>query len=491
MPTAPLPNILFIHTDSMDGRAMGCMGHPALASGTPNLDRLASTGVLFRNAYTNNPICCPSRASMWSGLYTHHCEGWNNYKGLEEDDATLFDDLDRAGYRTAIFGKTDYVSGHHSIRARLSPWTRSADIRRPNYRMDPPRVLDSREHRAHARDWDDVDATEAWLRENAAQRTDPFFLYVGIRSPHPAFTTSRHYLDLIDEATVSIPKPDEYTHPVLDYQRINKNWEHGFDDEMVRLVRRIYFAMIAEVDAMVGRLLVALDGLGLRDSTYVIFSSDHGELAMEHRQFYKMSPYEASARVPLVISGPGVRTGVEIDTPVSLVDMYPTFMDIAAILRLDGLDGYSLMPELVGGETEHPGWALTEYHDSSCNTGMFMLREGPWKYVVYVGYPAQLFNLDDDPDEVHDFTPERPDVLERMDRRLREIVDYEAVDATVKAYDRASFREWRADRLADGTYHDLMARIFSGWDRCEEDGVIEPWTDEDEQAIVTWLEEGR
>src|SRR5690606_5518683 len=103
-------NIVFIQCDSMDGRVMGCMNHPAMAAATPNMDGLASQGVLFRNAYCNNPICCPSRASMWSGQYTHHCEGWNNYKGLEEDAATFQTVIAKAGYQTAAFGKTDYLS---------------------------------------------------------------------------------------------------------------------------------------------------------------------------------------------------------------------------------------------------------------------------------------------------------------------------------------------------------------------------------------------
>jgi arylsulfatase K len=141
MATSRRPNILFIHVDSMDGDAMGCMGHPAMSCATPNLDRLAGQGVLFSNAYCNSPMCCPSRASMLSGLYTHHCEAWNNYKGLAESAPTLFDRLAAGGYRSKILGKTDYLSGQHTIRARVSPWTRSANIHRPNYRMGPPRVL--------------------------------------------------------------------------------------------------------------------------------------------------------------------------------------------------------------------------------------------------------------------------------------------------------------------------------------------------------------
>lgn len=480
------PNILFIHTDSMDGRAMGCMGHPALTGATPNIDRLAAQGVLFENAYCNNPVCCPSRSSMLSGLFTHHCEAWNNYKGLSESDRTFLDPLVEGGYQTKILGKTDYRSGQHTVRARVSPWTRSATIYRPNYRMGPPTVLDSDTRRVHTTDWNDVDAAVQWLHEDR-EDTTPFFLYVGIRAPHPEFVTSRHYLNLIDEAAVDLPPVDASPHPVLTYQRINKNWLHGFSDEVVRKVRRIYFAMIAEVDAMVGELVGALEAAGVADSTYVIFSSDHGELAMEHRQFYKMSAYEASVRVPLIVRGPGVHAGHRVDTKVSLVDIYPTLMDMADLACPNGLDGYSLVPALAGGPTQHPGWVLTEFHGTSCNTGVFMLRQDDWKYIAYAGYPPQLFNLKDDPAELNDLAETHPEVVAMLDRQLKGIVDYEAVDARVKAYDRASFRRWRQERLAAGDYYDLMGRIFSGWDDLAP-GEFDPWTDMDERLIEQWLD---
>ena len=114
------PNILFISSDSMDGRVLGCMGHPA--AHTPHMDRLASRGVLFTQAYCNSPQCCPSRASMWSGRYVHQVEAWNNFKGLEEGDCTFQDRLEAGGCRTQIVGKTDYSSGHHTLGARLTAW---------------------------------------------------------------------------------------------------------------------------------------------------------------------------------------------------------------------------------------------------------------------------------------------------------------------------------------------------------------------------------
>jgi len=480
-------NILFIQTDSHDGRVMGCMGHPAMGRATPNMDALAGGGVLFRTSYTNNPICCPSRSSMWSGRYTHHCEGWNNYKGLEPDTPTFRTRLDAAGYRTQTFGKTDYLSGAHTQRARVTAWTRSAGIMRPAYRMGPPRVLDADEPRVHTADWDDVDRTVAFLADAARRPEQPFMCYLGIRAPHPGFTTSRLYLERIDADGVRLPPADEADHPCLAYQRVSKNWEHGFGEEMVRLLRSVYFGMVAEVDAMLGRVLGAVEELGLAESTCVIFTSDHGELAGEHRQFYKSNLYEPSVRVPLIVRGPGLRAGASVEGPVSLVDVYPTLMDVAGLPRPDGLDGESLMPALAGADGSRRDWAFSEYHDSSMNTGSFMLRRGDWKYIVYVGFPAQLFDLDEDPWEVRDLAGSRPDVVAAMDAALREVVDYEAVDARVKAYDRRSFGAWREEHRAAGDYERLMARIHSGWDDLP-DEKVRPWTAEDEAQIDRWLD---
>ncbi len=481
-------NILFIQCDSMDGRVMGCMGHRAAKKASPNMDRLAQRGVLFSNTYSNNPICCPSRASMWSGLYTHHCEGWNNFKGLEPGTPTFMTQLEQAGYNTQCFGKTDYLSGYHTIRARVSPWTRSANIMKPNYNMDAPKVLDSMEKRIQKKDWDNVDRAIQWMRQASATGSS-FMLYLGLEAPHPPFITSKYYLNIIDESAIEIPPKDEQDHPVMRYQRINKNWTHGFSDDMVRLTRRIYFAMIAEVDAMLGELLKALDDLGIADSTFVVFTSDHGEMAMEHRQYYKMNMYEPSVRVPLIISGPGIIKGRKVEDLVSLVDLYPTLMDMAKVKIPEGLDGISLMPELTGYTSNRPDWVFSEYHDTSCNTGCFMVRRGDWKYIAYAGYEPQLFNLSQDPWEIRNLASLLPDKTAQMDSLLRSIVDYEAVDAKVKAYDKESFREWRRQQKELGTYQSNMSRIFSGWDNLKEDEII-PWNDEDEKVIEEWLNGG-
>jgi arylsulfatase K len=288
-----------------------------LKRATPNLDALAQRGVLFRNAYTNNPICCSARASMWSGLYTFRCEGWNNYKGLNREDPTFQTRLEEVGYRVQTFGKTDYLSGEHSVRARVSACTRSAGIQLPNYNESAPVVLPGDKRDVHDKDWQLIRQGVAWLKEARKSPDKPFLLYLGLGIPHPAFRTSQHYYDKIPEAAVTLPPDDQYDHPVMRYQRAVKAWKHGFSPEMVRKVRRTYFAMIAEFDAMLGELLASLDEPGLRENTSVIVTSDHGENAMEHQQWYKMNVYESSAGIPLLVAGPGFQQNLAVESTAS------------------------------------------------------------------------------------------------------------------------------------------------------------------------------
>ncbi len=479
------PNIILVQTDSQDGRPMGCMGHTAMAGVTPQMDALAEQGVLFRNTYSNNPVCCPSRASMFSGRYSHHCEGWNNYKGLEPGDSTFLSRLEGAGYRVRTFGKTDYVSGHHSVRARVTPWTRAAGLARPEYLFPSPQVFEDDRERVHERDWANVDRAVEWLGQRSGDEA-PFLLYLGLNQPHPRFSTSRRYLDRIDPAAVQLPPPDESAHPVIDLMRVKKNWNHGLDEETVHRVRRIYYAMIAEVDAMLGAVLGEVRQAGLGESSYVVFTSDHGEMNMEHDQYYKMCHYEPSARVPLIIAGPGVEGGRAVDTLTSLVHVHPTLTDAAGLERDESLDGHSLLPELRGEAPARPDRAFAEFHGCTSRTGAFMLRLGPWKYVAYPGFKPQLFHLEEDPWEVRNLAEKRPAVTANMDAALRDIVDYEAVDARVKEYDRQSFRHWRQGQRDAGTYRRTMARIFSGWDGLDPQDA-DPWTDQDEARIEAWL----
>jgi arylsulfatase K len=451
------------------------MDHPA--AHTPNMDRLAERGVLFTNTYCNSPQCCPSRASMWSGRYVHQVEAWNNYKGIEPTDPTWRTHLDDAGYATQTFGKTDYVSGHHSVKARVTAWTASADVKVPKQVPSRPfaKITDERVG-GRRRDWQTVDESLAWLDENARD-AQPFMLYSGLNLPHPPFTVGEEWLERIDPDAIAMPPYEPDLHPVMDFMRMRKGCLGEFSEREIRMIRRVYCAMVAELDAMVGKLLDKLEALDLWDSTYVIYLSDHGEMAMEHRQHLKNSLYEPSARVPMMIAGPDVEQGARVDDLVSLIDVYPTLMDMAGMALPDGLEGVSLMPELHGERAPgRPDYVFSEYHSNFQNTSSFMLRRGNWKYIAYDGYEPQLFDLQSDPYEMTNLVDARPDRVEAMDADLRAIVDYPQVADQVRAYNKASFIAWR-EQMPPEEVEMYMSDFFAGWGPALK-ADIEAWLNE-------------
>ena len=453
-PLRERPNILLFSSDSMDGRVMSCAGHPA--ADTPNFDRLAARGVLFRNAYCNSPQCVPSRSSMWSGKFTHVIEGWNNRKGLEPDDPTFLTDLAAAGYRTRRIGRHDHLSGKHSIRARVNAWTRGADLGLPQRTPQPFGVDESEDRRYKTGDWERTDETVRWLREEGAGDR-PFFLSVGVGIPHPPFHTNRHWLDRIAPDRVTLPPEDEQRHSVQEAMVTAKN-SRGYTPEDILAIRRIYYAMVAETDGMLGQVLEALDDLGLAETTCVIYLSDHGEMNMEHGQYLKNALYEGSARVPLIVSTPGGRQGAVVEDLVSLVDLRPTLDDLGGAERPEGLNGHSLVPCLEGRPADRPDWVLSEYHSNFQPTSSFMLRQGPWKYVAYGEGEPQLFNLDEDPEEIRNLAEALPERAHKMDAKLREIVDYPTVNDKVEAYGLRSFKAWRAG-LSDAEYAEVLREL--------------------------------
>jgi len=360
------PNIIHFHAESWDGRMLGCQGiHPAMTKATPNIDRLAAEGTIFQNAYCTNPICCPSRANMLSGTYTHTCESWSNFKGLEQGMWTYHRALQQS-HDVLLLGKhMDHLTGGHSVMNRVADFLEplnsacypvmNADTAQ-EYSIDPGEEL-----RYHEGDWKIADQAIAFIRSRKPDDR-PFFISLNPGLVHAAFRTNQYWLDQIPEELVDAPALDENKHPADEYQKKSKAWRNGLDNETVKKVRRIYFAMCAEADGIVGYLMSALQESGMADETVVIFSGDHGELALEHQQYYKMSLFEGSARVPLVMKGPGIKSGRRIDTPVSLVDMAPTICELARIDKRNSFDGESLLPVARGDTTKSRGWALASYN---------------------------------------------------------------------------------------------------------------------------------
>ncbi len=465
------PNIIMFLVDSWDGRKMGYLADSSVL--TPNADRLAGEATVFESTYCTTPLCCPCRASIWSGQFPHHCEAWNNHKGREEDAPTFETELSRAGYATQIIGTTDFRSGGHSLGARVSSWIRASGI---PIVLSGPRtsVQPGGEERTNTPDWEFVDEAAQWLKRYDGN--EPFFLSVGIRLPHPYRTTSEHWISQINPDLLALPARDSNDHPVMEFVRSARGCEEEFAAEEMIALRRRYTAMIAEADALLGELVAAVKAAGLWDSTYFIFGGDHGEMNMEHNMVFKSTMYEPSARVPLMISGPDAQKSAVVKELTSTVDLYPTMMDMAGISPQQQLDGHSLMAAIARGQSERPDWVMSQYHANDQQTGSFMLRQGQWKYVAYPGYQPQLFNVDDDPDEIRNLSREAGNLVEDMDATLRAIIDYPAVDAQVKEYDNAAFREWRGS-LSDAEYQAAMAKMIPGWGDTHEER-IRAWLDE-------------
>jgi len=486
-------NIIQFHAESWDGRMLGCQGiHPAMPKGTPNIDRLATEGTFFRNAYCTNPICCPSRANMLAGAYTHNCESWSNFKGLESGMWTYHQGL-RQSHDVLLLGKhMDHLSGGHSVMNRVADFLEPLNVQcHPVMNADTAQeysVDSGNEREYHKRDWKSANEAIEFIRSR--QPGDrPFFISLNPGLVHAAFRTNQFWLDHIPEERVDAPPVDESKHPADEYQKTAKGWRHGLDRETVRTIRRIYFAMCAEADAIFGDIMSALEESGFTDETVVIFSGDHGELALEHQQYYKMSLFEGSVRVPLILKGPEIQPGQRLETPVSLVDMAPTICDLASIEKRNCFDGESLLPLARGDAAESRGWALASYSGVTSNTMSWMLRKGDFKLIVHEGYPSRLFNLRNDPGELDD-------LIERESATAAEllaILDGE-VDrkATLEVW-----REWRRHNFAQfqrqakrGLYCDnsysLKDNPSSDY-RDIVDNAFTGWTEEDEARVAGWL----
>ncbi|MBT3289953.1 MAG: sulfatase-like hydrolase/transferase [Victivallales bacterium] len=486
-------NILMFHAESWDGRMLGCQGiHPALAEATPNIDRLAANGTLFENAYCTNPICCPSRANMLSGTYTHRCESWNNFKGLERGMWTYHQAV-AATHDTLLLGKhMDHLTGTHSVMNRIADFLEPLNtVPRPVMNADSAQeysVSPGTDRRCHTRDWQSADRAIEFIKSRGDSEK-PFFICLNPGLVHAAFRTNEYWLNKIPADLVDVPPIDETAHPANVYQQKAKGWRQGFGDETVKTIRRIYFAMCAEADAIVGELMAALAEAGMADNTMVIFSSDHGELALEHQQYYKMSHFEGSARVPLIFSGPGVRQGQRIATPISLIDMAPTICELAGLDKRACFDGESLLPLARGETSESRGWALATYCGVTSNTMSWMIRRGDYKLMVHEGYPSRLFNLHADPEELDDLIDQEPAEAAELLGIIDGLVDRQETLKVWEDYRRHNFAQFQR-QAKRGLYEDnsysLAGNPSSDYDKLM-DNAFTGWDEEDEARVAAWL----
>ena len=437
--TVQRPNIVFICSDQHSFKYTGYAGHPIVK--TPNLDRIASQGVIFDNAYCGSPVCTPGRASMMSGLYPHETNSFCNSTVWDGSHPTWGTRLRNAGYHTEATGKFDLNPdqeigfeehatnhGHHS-----GPDITSLFRSPVAYRTGERGVVNGR-----PRDTDHADKSRAancveFLRDKAPKLDKPWCYYVGFTAPHPAFVARRKYWDMYPREDVDLPRVSaeylETQHLMFQEMRHFKRIATPIPEERIRRARAGYYGLISELDDHIGMVWNALEETGQLGNTIFIYTSDHGEALGDHGLWLKNNLLEPAAHIPLTISGPGVPRGKRVEQAVSHVDMVQSLLEWGGAERGPELRGHSLIPLMNGSDGGHPGWVYSESHSEGNTTGSFMIRKGAWKYIHFSWYDDLLFNLDDDPGELNNRIddPSAQDALAELRGILDAEVDTEAV----------------------------------------------------------------
>ncbi|EHA49813.1 hypothetical protein MCOR27_011746 [Pyricularia oryzae] len=419
------PNILYIMADQLAAPLLK-MYNPDSQIKTPNLDALAAQSVQFDSAYCPSPLCAPSRMSMITGLLPMKIGAYDNAAQIPSDIPTYAHYLRMHGYHTVLAGKMHFIGDQlHGYETRLTSdiypgdfgWAVNWDA--PDTRLEwyhnASSILQAGVCvRSNQLDYDEevMYRSKQFLYNHVRQGPDarPFCLTVSLTHPHDPYTIEKKYWDLYEDVDIALPKvqipkedQDPHSKRLL---KVCDLWDQEFTPEQIKRARRAYYGAVSYVDDCIGKLLDVVKACGLDDNTIVVFSGDHGDMLGERGLWYKMSYFESSVRVPLLVrpSGRGEFLPHRVTQNVSTLDMLPTLCDLVGTKPLAGLpmDGISLLPHLQGRSEEGHDTVLAEYTGEGTVGPLMMIRRGPWKFVTCPADGQQLFNLAEDPDEVVD-----------------------------------------------------------------------------------------
>ena len=465
---ADRPNIVLIFSDQHRGDALGCVGNTAVL--TPNLDALASEGVTFRNCNTNSPLCMPARASLITGLHVNEHGGWGNRTEADRHGPSHVRNIREAGYCTAVIGKTHFRvpqadDGHTRDHAsELDDWgygfaheTKDTipsathrchysdflaqrgklqvyeDCAR-NFRMGQatgflrpwehlPNLLEEDEHI----DMYIANTASDWIRGYGDDR--PFYLQVCLMGPHPPFDAPARFRDMFDPQEMPpaiLQPPVEPVSPQVG-RMFARRGLRDMTESQARTMTSHYYAKVAFDDHAIGFVLRALEEQGLMDSTWIVYTSDHGEMLGDHLLCQKSLFYEGALNVPLIVRPPG---GTEHWTASGLADHFDisaTLIDAAGAARLETDHGVSLVPKVKAGVESRRAQDGKDVVFSEVNA-YSMARTAQHKMTIdsVTRQPLELYDMQNDPDELRNLVEEsrlsevRSEFLETHFSRLLE-----------------------------------------------------------------------
>ncbi|HTL76410.1 MAG TPA: sulfatase-like hydrolase/transferase [Casimicrobiaceae bacterium] len=452
-------NLLFLFSDQHAQRVGGAYGDATGA--TPNLDRLASEGVVFDNVYCPSPLCVPSRMAMLTARHPYEQECWTNDDYLRSDAPTWVHGAGAAGYRPVLAGRlhsmgpdqlhgyAERMVGDHSpnwggvprhdlgvLDKANDPWPES--LARSGVGQSAYQVKDA----------ETASAACAFLRNVAKQRTagnhDPFCLTVGFLLPHPPYVAWRddyeRFQGRVPPAANAAPPPD--VHPWEAWWRSDRGIADVAPSVAMR-ARTAYYGLVHRLDAMIGDILQCLRECGLDENTLVVYTTDHGDQLGERGLWWKHTLFEDSVRVPLIMRWPGcIAPGERRPQVANLIDVAATMLDALGGVPLPRGRGRSLLP--VARDRRSP-WNDETFSEHCTDvvpawtggraTQQRMIRRGRFKLIYYHGYAPQLFDLDDDPHERQDLAhlPHHAKTRDELLARVVEDWDPDAIAARIRA----------------------------------------------------------
>jgi choline-sulfatase len=450
------PNILMIMADQLSAPVLPFHGNPVLKA--PHLQALADRSTVFDNAYCNFPLCAPARFSLLAGQYATRIGAFDNACEFQAATPTLPYYLAQQGYKTILSGKMHFVGPDqkHGFEERLTTdiypadfgWV--ADWKEGEFSFYSPghdlsTVDESGScYRSLQLDFDEEVEAKAIQRLYDLAREDdqPFFMCVSYTHPHPPYHIPPEYLDRYDPDEINLPIVGDM--PMADRDKLSQwvQYSHGLDkkgatDEQIRRARHAYYAMVSYIDDKVGRLMQTLQRTGFDHNTIVVFTSDHGDMLGERGMWFKRVFFDWSAKVPLLVSQPGESKQRRIAQPVSHVDLLPTLLDLASngapTQWVEPVDGRSLVSLIATGDKGGLPEAFVEYTAEGVTGPCCMLRRGRYKYVYTHGHPDQLFDMEEDPNELSNLASRKPEIVADLKGSVLARWNPEAITAQVLA----------------------------------------------------------